>query len=99
MPCLEFSWDPDKNRINQKKHQGISFEEARTVFYDENARLIFDPRHTQDETRFILLGISQKLRMLIVCHCYRENETLIRIISARKANALEVKEYERHRHA
>jgi uncharacterized protein len=99
MSDLQFSWDPEKDKINQEKHIGISFEEAKTVFYDEYARLIFDPSHSQDENRFILLGISQKLRMLVVCHCYRENETMIRIISARKADSREEKEYARFRHA
>jgi len=99
MQDMDFAWDPEKDRINQEKHSGISFEEAKTVFYDENARLIFDPMHSQDENRFILLGISQKLRLLVVCHCYRESETLIRIISARKANSKEEKEYDRFRHA
>ena len=99
MSEISFSWDPEKDKINQEKHLGISFEEAKTVFYDEYARLIFDPKHSQDENRFILLGLSQKLRMLVVCHCYRENETMIRIFSARKANSKEEKEYARFRNA
>ena len=99
MSDLSFSWDPEKDLINQKKHSGIGFEEAKTVFYDDYARLIFDPIHSQDENRFIILGFSQKPRMLVVCHCYRENETVIRIISARKANSGEEKEYDRFRNA
>ena len=99
MSDISFSWDPEKDKGNQEKHSGIGFEEAKTVFYDEYARLIFDPIHSKDENRFILLGISQKLRMLVVCHCYRENETMIRIISARKANSREEKEYDRFRNA
>ena len=99
MTELFFSWDPEKDIINQEKHFGISFEEAKTVFYDEYARLVFDPMHSEDENRFILLGISKKPRMLVVSHCYRENETMIRIISARKANLKEEKEYARFRNA
>ncbi len=99
MSSLTFSWDAEKDRINQEKHDGISFSEAQTVFPDEFARLIFDPFHSSEEDRFIILGISHKLNLLVVCHCYRENESLIRIISARKANNKEEIEYERHRHA
>jgi len=92
MKNLRFTWDNGKNRQNKKKH-GIPFEEAQTTFYDENARLILDPDHSADGERFILLGISVKLRILLVCHCYREKESLIRIISARKANKKEQKKY------
>jgi len=92
MDVLRFEWDKNKEKANIKKH-GISFEEARTVFYDENAIQFFDPDHSDDESRFIMLGISFKLRILIVCHCFRENETVIRIISARKADKYEEKEY------
>ncbi|MFT3744665.1 MAG: BrnT family toxin [Pyrinomonadaceae bacterium] len=82
---LEFSWDPQKSKANEKKH-GISFEEAKTAFYDENARLMDDPDHSDgDEERFILLGWSFKLRLLTVCHCYRSDDAVIRIISARRA--------------
>ena len=94
MKELRFVWDPQKAEINKKDHQ-VSFEEARTVFYDENARLRYDPDHSQDEDRFILLGISSILRILVVCHCYREDETTIRIISARKATLTERKQYEK----
>lgn len=95
MKQLEFSWDTEKDKANQKKH-GVSFQEAQTVFYDENARLIDDPDHSEDEDRFILLGISSRLRMLTVCHCSRMKDTVIRIISARKAIKKEQKQYEEH---
>jgi len=99
MKELSFVWDPRKNLINQEKHEGIDFDEAKTVFYDENARLIFDPLHSSQEDRFIILGLSSKLRLLVVCHCYRETEFIIRIISARKATKKEETSYERYRHA
>ena len=82
---MQFEWDKRKEQANIKKH-GVSFEEARTVFYDENAIQFYDPDHSEGEDRFILLGISIKLRALVVCHCFRESDTLIRIISARKAD-------------
>ena len=85
MADLRFEWDPVKDSSNQKKH-GISFSEAQTVFSDPFARLIVDPDHSDEEDRFILLGTNHKLSTLVVCHCYREKETIIRIISARKAN-------------
>lgn len=88
MKRLEFSWDAEKAKSNQKKH-GVSFEEAKTVFYDENARLINDPDHSDEEDRFILLGLSLKLRILTVCHCYKSKDAVIRIISARKATKAE----------
>jgi hypothetical protein len=93
MDGLEFTWDERKNLSNQEKH-AVSFEEAQTVFYDEFARLIHDPEHSEDEDRFILLGFSNQIRMLVVCHCYREDEQIIRIISARKATKSEQKMYE-----
>ena len=92
MPSIAFSWDERKDRENQKKH-GISFNEAKTVFYDENARLVHDPDHSSDEDRFILLGFSSSLRMLVVCHCYRGRDRVIRLISARKAIKKEQKNY------
>lgn len=95
MKQLEFSWDTEKDKANQKKH-GVSFQEAQTVFHDENARLIDDPDHSEDEDRFILLGISSRLRILIIFHCYRVENTVIRIISARKATKKEQKQYEEH---
>ncbi len=85
---LHFAWDEDKSRVNKRKH-GVSFEEARTVFFDPNARLIHDPDHSESEDRFILLGISRQLRLLVVCHSYQPNEDQIRIISARKATKKE----------
>ena len=84
MAGLTFSWDDRKDRANLRKH-GVSFKEAATAFADENARLKHDPDHSQDEDRFVLLGFSAKFRLLIVAHAYRQDETEIRIISARKA--------------
>ena len=84
----------NKNRKNTREH-GVSFEEAQTVFLDENAIRFFDPDHSGEEDRFIMLGISFKLRVLVVCHCYRENDEVIRLISARKADKEECKDYER----
>ena len=89
---MRFEWDPKKAASNERKH-GVSFEEARTVFFDENAKLIDDPDHSDDEDRFVLLGISSTLRVMVVCHCYREQGNLIRIISARKASTHESKQY------
>ena len=94
MAKLRFIWDEDKNKTNQKKH-GISFDEAKTVFFDENAIEFLDPDHSKEEDKFILLGFSFQLRMLVVCYCYRENDTVIRIISARKATNKERLNYER----
>jgi hypothetical protein len=91
---LRFEWDEAKNSANQRKH-GVSFEEARSVFYDERALLIEDPDEASAEDRFVLLGMSEALRMLLVCHCYREREAVIRIISARKADRAERADYER----
>jgi uncharacterized protein len=88
----KFDWDERKNLSNQKKH-GISFNEAQTVFSDEFGRLIADPDHSNDEDRFILMGMSSRSRLLIVCHCERDKDT-IRIISARKAEKFERKQYE-----
>jgi uncharacterized DUF497 family protein len=93
---LRFEWDKRKERVNIKKH-GVSFDEARSVFYDENSIQFFDPDHSENEDRFILLGISFKLRILVVCHCFMESETIVRIISARKADGDEEDEYWRHR--
>ncbi len=87
-----FEWDSVKADLNYAKHK-VTFEEAKTVFYDENAVLIADPDHSNiDEDRFVMLGLSSKLHMLLVCHCYKENDR-IRIISARKANLQESKQY------
>ncbi len=92
MKDIHFEWDAKKNIINMKKHK-VSFEEAKTVFYDENARIIADPDQSENEDRFIILGISMSLKLLVVCHCYRKNEEIIRIISARKATKNETKCY------
>lgn len=92
MSGIAFEWDEKKNRLNKKKH-GISFKEAQTVFSDENALLIHDPDNSQEENRFIILGLSLRLRILVVCHCYRESDAIIRIISARKATRLEQRQY------
>lgn len=92
MADLRFEWDPQKNRTNQQKH-GVSFEEAETVFADERAVLLDDPDHSASEDRFLLLGFSAGLRTLVVCHCYRETDETIRIISARKATRSERREY------
>ncbi|MBI2890263.1 MAG: BrnT family toxin [Nitrospirae bacterium] len=89
---LSFEWDEAKNRANIRKH-GVSFEEAQTVFLDENAVRFFDPDHSQDEDRFIMLGMSFKLGVLVVCHCFRKSDDVIRIISARKANRREETAY------
>jgi hypothetical protein len=91
---LIFDWDENKNQINQKKH-GISFAEASSVFLDENAILFDDPEHSDDEERFLLLGMSENANVCIVCHCYRESDAVIRIISARKATKKEVNRYVR----
>ncbi len=85
MKELRFAWDQRKEKANVNKH-GVSFEEARTVFYDENAIQFYDPDHSDEEDRFVLLGLSLKPRVLVVCHCFRESETVIRIVSARKAD-------------
>jgi uncharacterized DUF497 family protein len=92
MDGLQFTWDENKNRGNRRKH-GVSFEEAQSVFYDQRAKVYFDPDHSDDEDRFILLGLSCRLRVLVVCHCHLETKALIRIISARRANKSEQEAY------
>jgi len=92
MSALDFEWDERKAAANLKKH-GIRFDEAKSVFMDERAKLIDDPDHSDDESRFVLLGLSGALRLLLVCHCYRGQGHTIRIISARKASAHESKAY------
>ena len=92
MNGVRFEWDETKNRENRHKH-GVSFEEAQTVFLDENALRFYDPDHSGDEDRFLMLGISFRLRVLVVCHCHRANDTVIRIISARRANKKEEADY------
>jgi uncharacterized DUF497 family protein len=92
MDTLKFEWDENKNQINQRKH-GISFDEAKTVFYDEYAILFDDPEHSETEDRFLIIGTTRKERICIVSHCYRGQEGTIRIISARKATKNEQKIY------
>ena len=92
MSTLRFEWDNRKAAANLKKH-GVSFEEAKSIFIDERAKLIDDPDHSDDEDRFVLLGMSSVLRLLLVCHCYRSEGNVIRIISARKAISKESKSY------
>lgn len=92
MDMIRFEWNEHKNRTNQSKH-GISFTEAQTVFYDNEALVIDDPKHSEEEERFIILGLSNKANLLVVCHCYRASETVIRIISARKATKTESQYY------
>ena len=89
---MQFIWDENKNQSNKRKH-GVTFAEASTAFADENGRLIFDPEHSEEEDRFILLGLDCSLRLLVVCHCHRESENTIRIISARKATKNETRQY------
>lgn len=93
MTDLRFAWDHRKSAANKKKH-GISFAEAQTVFYDDRALLLEDPDEPNAEDRFILLGMSAALRILVVCHCYREEDSVIRIISARKADRFERQDYQ-----
>ena len=94
MSELEFEWDARKERENRRKH-GVSFEEAKTVFFDENAVEFYDDVHSPWEDRFLMLGLSGRLRVLLVCHCLRERGTIIRIISARKATKKEQEFYPR----
>jgi len=89
---LRFEWDPKKSATNRRKH-GVSFEDASTAFSDEFGRIIDDPDHSADEERFVLLGMSTSLRLLVVCHCYRARGEVIRIISARRADKLESVQY------
>ena len=88
MKKLIFTWDDTKNTSNKRKH-GVTFEEAQSVFFDENAIEFDDPDHSINEERFILLGLSQSFKVLVICHCYHSNESEIRIISARKATKKE----------
>ncbi|HMM76459.1 MAG TPA: BrnT family toxin [Gammaproteobacteria bacterium] len=92
MADITFQWDPRKSRANLAKH-GISFEEAKTAFYDEAALLISDPEHSESEDRFLMIGTSSALRELVVSHCHRQNDGVIRIISARKATSQERRQY------
>ena len=94
MEELRFEWDERKAKSNIVKH-GVSFEETKTVFYDGFALIISDPDNSETEDRFVILGFSEKARILVVCHCYREDETCIRIISARKATRKESSYYKK----
>ena len=89
---VRFEWDENKNRVNIHKH-GVSFSEAMTVFDDPNVLYKPDPDHSRQEERYIVLGFSEKMRILVVCHCYYESDSVIRIISARKATANETDQY------
>lgn len=92
MSDIRFEWHEAKAQANRRKH-GVSFEEAQSVFYDEHARQILDPEHSGSEDRFIMLGMSARLRVLVVVHAYRESDSVIRIISARKAARAEQQQY------
>lgn len=92
MADLRFEWDQRKSQANYRKH-GVSFPEAESVFVDEQALLLDDPGHSGDEERFVLIGLSASLRTLVVCHCYRQRDEVIRIISARKATRTERTQY------
>ena len=94
MADLHFTWDPVKAAANVAKH-GVTFEEAETAFSDEAGLLLDDPEHSATEDRFVLLGLSARLRVLVVVHCYREADTVIRLISARRADRLEREFYVR----
>jgi uncharacterized DUF497 family protein len=94
MNDLEFTWNREKADLNFKKH-GVSFNDAITVFHDEYAKIIPDPDHSTEEERFVIIGISFQAHLLVVCHCYRDSENVIRIISARKATKQESKSYQR----
>jgi len=89
---MQFVWDESKNIANVKKHK-VSFEEAKSVFFDANAKIIHDPDHSDTEDRFLILGLSVLLKLLVVCHCYKEDDDVIRIISARKATKKETSKY------
>ncbi len=92
MSEIRFEWDNQKSQKNKRKHN-VSFEEAQSVFLDEHAIRFFDPDHSGDEDRFLMLGMSFSLRVLVVCHCYRRDDSVIRIISARKADKREQSDY------
>ncbi len=96
MNQLRFTWDPAKAEENQRKHD-VAFDEARTVFSDEGALLIDDPDHSDDEERFVIIGFSSRARIITVCHCYRESDEVIRLISARRATRNESGQYIRER--
>lgn len=91
---MQFEWDENKNKTNIQKH-GVSFEEAKSVFYDDFAIQFYDEEHSQKEERFLMLGMSSESRLLLICHCERDFGNAIRIISARKATQKESKHYSR----
>ena len=93
MSKIRFEWDRRKARSNEKKH-GISFDEASSAFYDDNGLIIDDPGHSHDDDRFILLGLSASVRLVVVVHCFRDEDDVIRIISARKATPAESRQYQ-----
>ena len=92
MAELRFSWDPQKTQSNERKH-GVSFEKAQTAFFDEHGLMLEDPDPDDPEERFVLIGLSSAMRLLLVCHCLRAGGELIRIISARRASKPEGKQY------
>lgn len=92
MKKITFEWDDKKAKSNLKKHC-VAFEEAQSVFYDDQAIQFWDDNNSKNEDRFLMLGLSNKFRILLVVHCFRESESTIRIISARKATKNEMKEY------
>lgn len=92
MSGIRFTWDTAKARANQRKH-GVRFEEAQTVFTDEGALLIDDPDHSIDEDRFVIIGFSSQARLLTVCHCYRQSDEVIHVISARRSTRNEAGQY------
>lgn len=96
MTAIRFVWEERKNAINKRKH-GVSFEEGQTVFSDDNALFMHDPDHSEDEDRFLLLGLSAIARLLVVCHCYREENDTVRIISVWKATKSETAQYVQRR--
>jgi uncharacterized DUF497 family protein len=93
MSKIRFEWDRSKAGSNEKKH-GVSFDEASSAFYDDNGLVIEDPEHSRDEDRFILLGLSAAVRLVVVVHCFRDEDDVIRIISARKATPAESRQYQ-----
>ncbi|MGF1907500.1 BrnT family toxin [Aliivibrio salmonicida] len=98
MSYLNFEWDQNKAESNKRKHD-VTFNEAESVFYDEFSRMIPDPDSSFGEERFIIIGVSEQSNSLVVCHCYRNDGECIRIISARKADKRERKQYEEYRYA
>ena len=96
MSDLRFEWDKRKSETNLQKH-GVSFDEAKSVFYDEDARVITGPDRSRTEDRFIIIGLSRILRVLVIAHCYRQDDSVIRLISARKATKTEEKQYRRNK--